>query len=74
MQIFLGNPLYQDTKRHLNNRSTVKNNEKMKEKRLLLFWFRFYSLFGVWKIVGILCVRVKINKRSFEPFCVWILF
>ena len=21
----------------------------------------------------ILCVRVKINKRSFEPFCVWIL-
>ena len=20
----------------------------------------------------ILCVRVKINKRSFEPFCVWI--
>ena len=22
----------------------------------------------------ILCVRVKINKRSFEPFCVWIYF
>ena len=21
----------------------------------------------------ILCVRVKINKLSFEPFCVWIL-
>ena len=20
----------------------------------------------------LLCVRVKINKRSFEPFCVWI--
>ena len=20
----------------------------------------------------ILCVRVKLNKRSFEPFCVWI--
>ena len=20
----------------------------------------------------ILCVRVKINKRSFEPFCVWV--
>ena len=20
------------------------------------------------------CVRVQINKRSFEPFCVWILF
>ena len=23
--------------------------------------------------ICILCVRVKINKRSFEPFCVWIL-
>ena len=22
----------------------------------------------------ILCVRVKINKRSFELFCVWVLF
>ena len=22
----------------------------------------------------ILCVRVKINKHSFEPFCVWFLF
>ena len=22
--------------------------------------------------ICILCVRVKINKRSFEPFCVWI--
>ena len=21
--------------------------------------------------ICILCVRVKINKRSFEPFCVW---
>ena len=24
--------------------------------------------------ICILCVRVKINKRSFEPFSVWILF
>ena len=38
-----------------------------------MFWFSFYSLFGVWKIVGILCVRVKTNKCSFEPFCVWVL-
>ena len=22
--------------------------------------------------ICVLCVRVKINKRSFEPFCVWI--
>ena len=29
---------------------------------------------GISKKTGILCVRVKINKRSFEPFCVWILF
>ena len=25
-------------------------------------------------LICILCVRVTINKRSFEPFCVWILF
>ena len=23
--------------------------------------------------ICILCVRVQINKRSFEPFCLWIL-
>ena len=49
---------------------------KNERKRLILFWFSFYGLFGAWQIVGMLklCVRVKINKRSFEPFCVWILF
>ena len=25
-------------------------------------------------LICILCVRVTINKRSFEPFCVWVLF
>ena len=29
---------------------------------------------GIFPKMCILCVRVKINKRSFEPFCVWILF
>ena len=28
---------------------------------------------GISPKICILCVRVKINKRSFEPFCVWIL-
>ena len=28
---------------------------------------------GISPKVCILCVRVKINKRSLEPFCVWIL-
>ena len=27
---------------------------------------------GISPKICILCVRVKINKRSFEPFCVWI--
>ena len=27
---------------------------------------------GISMKICILCVRVKINKRSFEPFCVWI--
>ena len=42
---------------------------KNERKRLILFWLSFYSLFGAWKIVGILIVvRVKRDKRSFEPF------
>ena len=28
---------------------------------------------GIFPKICILCVRVKINKRSFELFCVWIL-
>ena len=28
---------------------------------------------GISQKMCILCVRVKIDKRSFEPFCVWIL-
>jgi len=31
-------------------RSKTMKNER---KRLILFWLSFYSLFGVWKIVGI---------------------
>ena len=27
---------------------------------------------GISPNICILCVRVKINKRSFKPFCVWI--
>ena len=29
---------------------------------------------GISPKICILCVCVKINKRSFEPFCVWMLF
>ena len=29
---------------------------------------------GISLKICMLCVRVKINKCSFEPFCVWILF
>ena len=32
-------------------RSKTKNNER---KRVILFRFSFYSLFGVWKIVGMI--------------------
>ena len=48
---FRGNPFYQATKRHLTDKQskTMKNERK----RLILFWFGFYSLFGAWKIVGI---------------------
>ena len=28
---------------------------------------------GISPKMCILCIRVKINKRSFEPFCIWIL-
>ena len=49
----------------------VKNNEKLKKKTYLVL-VEFLQL--------LLCLedcwhaRVKINKRLFEPFCVWILF
>ena len=42
-------------------------------KILILVRLSFCSLFDAWKIAGMLCVRVKINESSFEPFCVWIL-
>ena len=46
LQIFWGNPLCQATKRHLNNSSTVKNDEKMRWlNRLSVF-----VLFSTWKI------------------------
>ena len=43
------------------------------EEKDILVRLSFCSLFGAWTIAGMLCVRVKINERSFEPFCVWIL-
>ena len=36
------------------------------------FGFNFFLTKGISPNICILCVRVKINKRSFEPFCVWI--
>ena len=44
----------------------------------LTVYLLFKSRFVAWqrgfpRNVCILCVRVKINKRSFELFCVWIL-
>ena len=42
---FRGNPFCQTTKRHLNNRETVKNDEKLKEKnKPILFWLSFCRL------------------------------
>ena len=39
--------------------------------RLSVVQVSFYGLImGVSPKICILCVRVKINKRSFEPFCV----
>ena len=35
----------------------------MKEKDFILFWLRFCSLFGAWKIVGICIIQLK-KKRS----------
>ena len=36
------------------------------------FGFNFFLIKGISPNICLLCVRVKINKRSFEPFCVWI--
>ena len=59
----------------------------MREKKLVLFWLSFCRLFslpvvkvsfcgltkGIFLKICPLCVHVKINKHSFETFCVWIL-
>ena len=40
-------------------RSRTMKNES---KRLILFWLSFYSLFGAWKIVGMIkCVYLNLN-------------
>ena len=52
---FWGNPLYQATKWHLNNRSKMKNERK----RLVLFSLSFLPLV---QCLEDMCVRVKINK------------
>jgi len=52
MQIFGEIPLIKpqnDTQTTDERSKTMKNGRK----RLILFWLSFYSLFGVWKIVGI---------------------
>ena len=78
---FQGNPLYQATKRHLTNkRSKTMKNES---KRLILFWFSFYTLFGAWKIVGmtiLVCAsffwieedwREDAGGRGQRPWSIW---
>ena len=67
-----GNPLYQATKRHLNNRQTEKNDEKKKKKTYLVLFLVVVCVKGDFPKMCVLCVRVKRNKCSFEPFCVWI--
>ena len=53
MQIFGEIPFIkpQNDTQTTDKRSKTKNNER---KRVILFWFSFYSLFGVWKIVGMI--------------------
>ena len=36
------------------------------------FEFNFFLTKGISPDICLLCVCVKINKRSFEPVCVWI--
>ena len=53
MQIFGEIPFIkpQNDTQTTDKRSKTKNNER---KRVILFRFSFYSLFGVWKIVGMI--------------------
>ena len=47
---FPGNPVYQATKTTLKQQINGQKSLKYERKRLTLFWFSFYSLFGAWKI------------------------
>ena len=67
-------------KRTLTYFDTTKNSVKIRYvspshfssffNRLSAVYVSFWK--GIYPKICILCVRVKINKRSFEPFCVWL--
>ena len=38
--------------------------KKERKKRLTVFWFSFYSLFGAWKIVGIFISTEQAVKQA----------
>ena len=69
---FARKSLYQATKRHLNNRQTVKNDDRS-QKNTYLVLVELLQLVRCLDEFWHLCVNVKMNKCWFEPFCVWCL-
>ena len=65
--------------------SLVQSGQKVNQKKTFLFFSLLFSIVfnrlsscgstkGISPKTGTLCVRGRIDKRLFEPFCVWILF
>ena len=65
----------------MTEQATKTQQKQDKKKKTLSFFIVFnhvsvaeVSFCGLTKgISPKICIRVKINKHSFEPFCVWIL-
>ena len=59
--------------------SMLKQDPNTKKFKRMLIYFDMDTVFygltkGISPKICLLCVHVKISKRLFEPFCVWILF
>ena len=69
---FRGNPLYQATKRHLNNRWTLKNDEKEKKKTYLVlveFLQLLWCLEDCWHSVSLIVCSMSFSGTWRLPFC-----
>ena len=57
-----------------NTANLIQAQKGSSERLFILTQTHSKHIFGEIPQICILCVHVKINKRLFEPYCIWILF